>query len=111
MIRRVPLVGTNVSEERFAYMIRAFFRSVLWLLVTVSIVPVLLILVTLMMEPIPSSETSVLPRARRNIQKGGILHSHRRVNLKSCITYYVHHIKLYGWSSIDQHILSGRSVR
>jgi hypothetical protein len=37
-----------------------------------------------MMEEIPSSETSVLTRAsRRHIPEDGILHSHRRENLKS----------------------------
>jgi hypothetical protein len=37
------------------------------------------ILLTLMMEPIRSSEMSVLTRAiRRNIRNDGILHSHRR---------------------------------
>jgi hypothetical protein len=42
------------------------------------------ILVTLMMEAIRSSGTSVLIRAtRRNIPEGGILHSHRWENLKS----------------------------
>jgi hypothetical protein len=50
------------------------------------------ILVTLMKEALSSSETSVLTRAiRRNIPKDGILHSHRRVNLKS-------YIALTGWT-------------
>jgi hypothetical protein len=44
------------------------------------------ILVTLMMETIRSSATSVLERATRcHIQEAGILHSYRRENLKSCI--------------------------
>jgi hypothetical protein len=46
---------------------------VLRLLVTANVVPSSLILVTLMMEAIPSSETSVLPRGtRRNIPEDGI---------------------------------------
>jgi hypothetical protein len=50
------------------------------------------ILVTLMMEAVSYSETSVLTRAtRRNIPEDDILHSHGRENLKS-------YIALTGWS-------------
>jgi hypothetical protein len=42
------------------------------------------ILVTLRMEPLDSSETSVIIRAtRRNMPEVCILHSHRRENLES----------------------------
>jgi hypothetical protein len=106
MWRRVALVRSDVSEECFASIIRVkkFSElgtaiattndwrnsdrlSVLQLLVTANVLSSL-ILSTLMMEAIHSFETSVLTRAtRHHTQEDGNLHSHRRDNLKSYITY------------------------
>jgi hypothetical protein len=58
-------------------------RRVVRLLVTVNVVPSSPIIFTLMMEALRSSETSVPTGATRRIIRGdGILHSHRRENLK-----------------------------
>jgi hypothetical protein len=103
MLCYVAVVRTDVSEERNASIIRVtriselgttlavttnhsmlrrniivtvivFIRSVLWLLVTANVVPSLPILVTLIMEMICSSETSVLTRTTaRNIPEDCIL--------------------------------------
>jgi hypothetical protein len=68
-----------------------FLRSLRRLLVTAN-VPSSPILVTLMMEALRSSETSVLTRATRfKIPEDDILHSHRHENLKS-------YIALTGWA-------------
>jgi hypothetical protein len=101
MLRHVALVRTDVSEEFSASIIsvtrigklgttlavtsnRRTLRRNTKLLVTVNDVPSQLILVTLMMEALSSSGTSVPTRAtRRNNREDTILHSHRRENLKS----------------------------
>jgi hypothetical protein len=60
------------------------------MIATANVLPAASILVTL--EALHSSETSVLTRpTQRNIPEDGILHSHRRGNLKSYIT-------LTGWA-------------
>jgi hypothetical protein len=80
---RVVLLRTDVSEETN--------RDVLRLLVTANILSSSII-VTLTMEDIRSSETSVLTRAtRRHNPEDGIFHSHRHENLKFCIA-------LTGWA-------------
>jgi hypothetical protein len=81
MLRCVILVRTDVSEERRACQ----------LLVTANVVLRSPILVTLMMEALSYSETSIIERdARRNIREDGILHTHRRENLRP-------YIALTGW--------------
>jgi hypothetical protein len=95
MLRRVALVGTDVSEERIASIfrvkgigelgttltissnrstLRGSLRSVLRLLVNTNVVPSSPIPVTLIREAISSSETPVLTSViRRNLTEDGIL--------------------------------------
>jgi hypothetical protein len=64
-----------------------FLRSVLRLLVTANVDPSSLILFTLMMEAIVSSDISVITRATRSsIPEDDILHSHCRKT--SNLTYH-----------------------
>jgi hypothetical protein len=82
MLRRVTLVRTDVSEELSTSIRVTRIGEIGTTLVVTSIVPSSPILVTLM-EVLSSSQTSVLTRGtRRNILEDGILHSHRRENLK-----------------------------
>jgi hypothetical protein len=76
MLRRVALVRADASEECIA--------SIIWVTRTANVVPCSPILVILMIEEICSSDASGLTRAiGRHIPEDGILHRHRRENLKS----------------------------
>jgi hypothetical protein len=116
---RVAHVRTNVSKECITTIIRArgigelgtlavttdacreyvFLCSVRRLLVMANLVPSSPILVTLMMEELSSTETSVLTGAtQRNNPEDGIIHSHCCDNLKSYLIYqsWCNILNIYG---------------
>jgi hypothetical protein len=84
MWRRVALVRNDVSEERIVSIVRAKRFSELGKtlsLFTAKVLPTSPIFVTLNLEVIRYSETSVVTAATwRHFQNVGILHIHRREN-------------------------------
>jgi hypothetical protein len=85
ILRHVAVVRTDVSEEEIASIIMVTIGK-LEIKLAVTSNRSTLILVTLIMEVIQSSETPVLRRAtRRRILEDSILHGHSRENLKHYI--------------------------
>jgi hypothetical protein len=91
-LRNIPedaILHSHRCENLKSYMLLPIFlHSMRQLLVTANVVPSSQILVTLMMEALSSSETSVLRIATwRNFPENAILHSHCRENLKSYMLF------------------------
>jgi hypothetical protein len=83
-LRRVVLVRTRVSEKRKAPIIKVTRIGKLGTLTVTRNWTIKPILITLMMQALHSSETSILTTAKlRNIPEHDILHGRRREYLKS----------------------------
>jgi hypothetical protein len=95
ILRRVALVETDISEERIATIIRETRIGEVRKALAITGNRRTLrrkspMFVTLMMEVLRSSETSVLQRATRcKISEDGILRIHRSENLKSYLVILV----------------------
>jgi hypothetical protein len=100
MLSRVVPVKTHISEERSTYITRVRRIGELGTTLavtsnrsslqrnTANVVPTSPIHVSLVMKALRSSLTPVLTKyTRHNIPEDGILHSHRRENLKSYIIF------------------------
>jgi hypothetical protein len=89
MVTRIGKLGTNLAATSNRNTL--LFHILPQLLVTTNVAPSSPILVTLMIDAMSFSETSILSVKRRNIPEEGILHSHCPENLKS-------YIALTGWT-------------
>jgi hypothetical protein len=88
MLYHLALVRSDISEECITYIIRVTGIAELGTMLAVTSSQSMLQSNTLMLEAIRVSEMSVLIRATRcNVPDDGILHSHRRGNLRSYIVY------------------------
>jgi hypothetical protein len=80
ILRGMAPERTDVWQERIVSIIRA--KRLIELETTLVVTSSSVVLFSLIMEAIISSETSILARATQHyIPEGGILHSHRRENL------------------------------